>query len=227
MGAGSKVDNLPASSDKRGFTLVELLVAIFIFAIVISAVYGAYSATFHIVEGTEFQLDIANRSRIVAERMAEDLASIVTGTGGEFFGESHEYSGARGDSLSFVSSAHLVLRKSDNFSGHVSIEYQTELDEENGLLNLYRSDTVLLPGLERDEEDARKHLICQGLQGFQLTYFDRDGNETEEWQVDEVELAGDSDEQMLFPALVSIELKFAESMESDNSSVFKTAVALP
>jgi len=78
-----------------------------------------------------------------------------------------------------------------------------------------------------DEENTQKHLICRGLQGFQLTYFDRDGNEAEEWQVDELVPGGDSDEQMEFPALVSIELKFADSMESDSSSVFKTAVALP
>jgi general secretion pathway protein J len=214
---------------EKGFTLVELLIAIFIFAIVISSVYGSYRATFHIIYGTEFQLDVANRSRIVAERMAEDLRSMVTGPGGEFLGEKHEYSGARGDSLFFVSSAHLVLRKSDISAGHVFIQYQAELDGENGLLNLYRSETVLLPGIERDEETARKHLICRGLQGFQLTYFDRDGDEAEEWQVDEVVSSSEGDEpvESQFPALVSIELRFADSMESDSSSVFKTAVALP
>ncbi len=225
----NKVNSSSSSMHEKGFTLVELLIAIFIFAIVISSVYGSYRATFHIIHGTEFQLDIANRSRIVAERMAEDLGSIVTGPGGEFLGENHEYSGARGDSLFFVSSAHLVLRKTDVFAGHVFIQYQTELDEENGLLNLYRSETVLLPGIERDEEVTQKHLICRGLQGFELTYFDRDGNETEEWRVDEVVPPSEGDEpvESQFPALVSIELKFAESMESDSSSVFKTAVALP
>jgi general secretion pathway protein J len=225
----NKVDNSSFSMREKGFTLVELLIAIFIFAIVISSVYGSYSATFHIIQGTEFQLDVANRSRIVAERMGEDLGSIVTGPGGDFLGENHEYSGARGDSLFFVSSAHLVLRKTDIFAGHVFIQYQTELDEENGLLNLYRSETILLPGIERDEEVTQKHLICRGLQEFELTYFDRDGNEAEEWQVDEVVPASESEEpvQTQFPALVSIKLKFADSMESDASSVFKTAVALP
>ena len=214
---------------ERGFTLIELLIAVFIFAIVISSVYGAYRATFHIIHGTEFQLDIANRSRIVVDRMAEDLSSMVTGPGGEFLGERHEYSGARGDSLAFVSSAHLVLRKTDFFSGHTLIKYQAELDEDTGLLELYRSDTVLLPGVERDEEAAQKHLICRGLQGFQFTYLDRNGNETDEWQVAEVVPPSEGSEPVSseFPALVSIELRFAESMESDSSTVFKTAVALP
>lgn len=223
---------LPTSEDK-GFTLIELLIAIFIFAIVISSVYGAYRATFHIVQGSGYQLDIANRARIVIERLSEDLGSIVAGPDGVFHGERHKYADSRGDSLSFVSSAHLVLRKTDMYSGHALIQYQSELDQETGLLNLYRSDTVLLPGNETvvgtDNENGQRHLICQGLAEFRFTYLDRDGNESEEWQMDAVVPPGQGSppEESPFPSLVFIELKFAKSVDSDSITVFKTAVALP
>jgi general secretion pathway protein J len=233
MAAGrNKVNSKLSTVHERGFTLVELLIAIFIFAIVVSVVYGSYRATFHIVHGSEYRLHIANSARIVLERVAEDLGSIVTGPGGVFSGEMHDYSGKRGDSLSFVSNAHLVLRKTDTRSGPVLIRYQVELDEETGLLNLYRSDIVLLPGTEidddDDDDDARKHLICRGLQEIQFTYFDQDGNETEEWQVEELVSSGEgaATEKSPFPSLVYVELRFAESVESDVSTVFKTAVVL-
>jgi general secretion pathway protein J len=225
----SKVNSYPSTVRERGFTLVELLIAIFIFAIVISSVYGSYRATFHVVHGSEYQLKIANSARVVMERLSEDLNSIVTGPGGEFLGVSHTYSDSRGDSLSFVSSAHLVLRKTDTLSGHALVQYLPELDLDTGLLNLYRSDVVLLPGVGRGGGDVQKHLICRGLQEFRFTYIEQDGNETEEWQVEEVlpPSEGADPEESPFPSLVRVELKFSESVESDSSTVFETAFALP
>ncbi len=212
-----------------GFTLVEILIAIFIFAIVISSVYGSYRATFRIVHGSEFQLEIADSARVVMERLSDDLGSVDPVPGGFFRGESHEFSGARGDSLSFISSAHLVLRKTDFFAGPALVEYQVEPAEENGLLDLYRSDMVLLPGVEPGGNDVKKYLICRGLKEFRITYLDSEGNETEDWQGEEVgSPSGNTpSKKSPFPSLVSVELKFAESQESDSSTVFKSAVALP
>ncbi len=224
----NKVHGNSSIRQERGFTLVELLIAIFIFAIVVSSVYGSYRATFHIINGSESRLQIANGARVVFEILAEDLGSIVTGPGVVFRGETNDYSGNRGDSLSFVSSAHLVLRKADIHAGPVLIRYEVEPDAETGLLNLYRLQSVLLPGVAPDEEEAARHLVCRGLQEFRFTYLDRDGNETEEWQVEEREVPGEgtAEEESPLPALVSVELRFAEEMDSDDSTLFKTAVAL-
>ena len=225
-------NSLPKDPES-GFTLIELLLAIFIFSIVISSVYGAYRATFHIVHGSEYQLEIANKARIVVERLKIDLSSIVTGPGVVFRGERHKYADSVGDNLSFVSSAHLVLRKTDTFAGHTLIQYESELDMDTGLLNLYRTEMVLLPGGNLDDQadgkNGQRHLICQGLLEFQFTYVDQDGNESEEWLVDEVvpPVTDTPPEEAQFPVLVSIELRFAKSVESGSSTLYKTAVALP
>lgn len=213
----------------RGFTLVELLFAIFIFAIVISSVYGSYRATFHIVNGSEFQLDMSHRARVVLQRISEDLYSIVAGPGGVLRGETNEYSGVRGDNLSFVSSAHLVLKKSDTQSGHALIEYSVEADEGGDFLNLYRSDTLLLPGIDSEGDEPQKHLLCRGLQGLRFTYVNEDGTETDEWQSDEGAVANEDggQETPFLPNLMYVELSFAESSESENNTVFKTGIALP
>jgi len=218
-----------AGEREKGFTLIEILIAIFIFAIVISSVYGSYRATFHIIHGSESRLVIAKNARVVVERLAEDLGSLVTGTGGEFKGETHELAGAHGDSLAFVSLAHLILRKSDLHAGQTLIQYQAESDDKTGLLNLYRSEIPLLPGVGADSGKAQKRLMCQGLREISFTYLGRDGDKAEEWQVDEVvPTSGNAaSKESPFPALVYIELKFAESAESDSSTLFRTAVALP
>ena len=229
----NKMRNSLPTAPESGFTLIELLIAIFIFGIVISSVYGAYRATFHVVHGSEYQLDVANKARVVVERLNEDLGSIVTGSDGVLRGERHAYADAVGDNLSFVSSAHLVLRKADTFAGHTLIQYQSELDMETGLLNLYRTEMVLLPGVKPDDQtndkEGQKHLICQGLLEFRFTYLDQDGKESEEWLVDEAAKPGTDTppKEAQFPAVVSVELRFAKAVDSASSTVFKTAIALP
>jgi hypothetical protein len=121
------------------------------------------------------------------------------------------------------------LRKTDTLSGHAWVQYLPELDLDTGFLNLYRSDMVLLPGVERGGGDVQKHLICRGLQEFRFTYVEQDGNENEDWEVEEVlsQSEGGASGESPFPSLVQVELKFSESVESDNSTVFKTVFALP
>ena len=208
---------------------MELLFAIFIFAIVISSVYGAYRATFHIVHNSEAEVRVAHYGRVAVSRVSDDLQSLVTGTGGFLRGEQHEFDGKRGDSLSFVSSAHIALRKQDIASGDAFIRYSVEPDSQNGLLNMYRSDTLMRPGTEIGEEEVEKHLICSGASGIRFSYIDSEGGENEEWISSEGLLKEQEGEEnaAVFPLMINIELRFADTMEGDSLTVFKTAVALP
>ena len=49
---------------KRGFTLLEVLIALFIFAIVISTIFASYTGTFRIINETEYQADNYGMARI-------------------------------------------------------------------------------------------------------------------------------------------------------------------
>ncbi len=59
-----------------GFTLLEILIAMFIFAIVLSTIYTSYTGTFRILDETKEQTDIYRMARIALERMHEDLESV-------------------------------------------------------------------------------------------------------------------------------------------------------
>jgi len=224
------VGGLGGKEQGRGFTLIELLIAIFIFAIVVSSVYGAYRSTFRIVHGSESLLSNSRTARVAMERMTDDLVAIVSDSGGALRGEKHDISGSRGDSLAFVSSVHLALSKTEALNGYTSIAYSVELDKDDGLLNLYRSDTVLLPGGNSGEKDIQKEMLAKGLKEMRFTYLDKDGKKTDEWHSDEGQKMltekGKQTEPLL-PALIYLQLTFAKSIDSKGGTIFKTAVALP
>ena len=207
-----------------GFTLVELLLAIFIFSIVVSTVYGSYRVTFGLVNRTEQKLEIAGKAHVVLERITEDISSLMQTDGARFTGEQHENSGMRGDSLSFVSAVHIGLTKKDDLGGYSLIQYSAEEDEETGLLNLYRSGSPLLPGTDGDDTEGQKYLLCDGLKEVKFLYFNDEGVESEEWWSLEDESVT---ENQKLPVMVVIVLQFAESPESEQTSIFTTSVALP
>ena len=210
-------------SREEGFTLVELLIAIFIFTIVISTVYGSYRATFHVVNGTEKKMAVAGKAYVTLERIVDDLSSQVRGKEGSLAGSRHNVSGMRGDSLTFVSSVHIALVKRDDLAGYTTIEYSTEVDEATGLMDLYRSDSSLMPGVEKAGTEVRKYLLCNGLKEVRFSYFGKDGAESEEWQSGEEESAESGPD---FPLMVTVVLQFADSSESEEISTFTTSVAL-
>ncbi|KJR99132.1 MAG: hypothetical protein VR65_16990 [Desulfobulbaceae bacterium BRH_c16a] len=214
----------------QGFTLIELLMAISIFAIVISSVYGAYRATFKVIQGSESHLTISRNAHVAMERITDDLRSIVAGPGGELNGERHDLSGARGDSMTFISSSHLALNKKESQAGYAAITFTARQNDESGLLDLYRSDRVLLPGMEKEAVESPMEILGAGLKEVNFSYLDADGNESDEWQSDdgrEKPEEGQPPLEPLLPALVYVKLVFARSIESEDGTVFKTAVALP
>ena len=61
------------TTNPKGFTLLEVLIAMSIFAVVLSMLYTVYTGTFRNIEETESQADLYQMARIVLERMTEDL----------------------------------------------------------------------------------------------------------------------------------------------------------
>lgn len=213
----------------EGFTLLEVLISISIFAIVVSSVYGAYRATFQTVGTTEQQVTLAAAARVILERVSEDLGSLSTAGDGALLGQRGDIAGKRADGFSCISSAHLVFHRSAKSVGRAVLKYSVE-ENESGLMDLYRLDIPLVPG-ERDESlDAKGELLGQGLQEFRVTYVTADGNELEEWDSapDMTSDSADNEKvKMILPVLVRLQIRFADSPESEVSTVFRTSVALP
>ena len=213
-----------------GFTLLEVLISIGLFAIVISSVYGAYQATFTTVQATESQVIQAAAARVILERISEDLAAISTDESGFLQGRQGMVGDSRADSLSCMSFAHLAFNRADRQLGRTILKYSVEETDSNRI-DLYRSDLPVTPGTEGETETDTElgELLGTGLQEFRLTYVTADGTEHEEWDSsqDGTGAGGQETGPLSLPVLIRIEIRLADSPDSEDGTTFRTAVALP
>ena len=218
---------------ERGFTLLEILIAIFILVLVVSAVFGAFSGTFKVVTETEIQGEIYAAARVALERISEDLASVYVGDLAKtkqpevgpprqrflFVGEDHKVDEQSADTLRFLSWAHVSFKAGRQPEGPAEINYYTQYDEETGALTLYRSDT--LDYLETPENGEGGLLLCEGLKWLEFIYYDREGDAHNSW--DTTENSGNAE----LPSRVAISIGFENALDPDNPLQFMTGVALP
>ncbi|MBU1565926.1 MAG: hypothetical protein KJ630_09895 [Proteobacteria bacterium] len=200
--------------------------AIFIFAVVVSSVYGAYRTIFTIIHSSEKHAVLADRGGFVLSRMTEDLQSLILGKSGYFLGEEQSFAGARKDNLSFLSSAQIILGKTDMPRGRVLIRYFAEVDDRSGLFSLYRSEVAIMPGVKLDEEVTQKYLLCSGLKEIRFTYHDMAGSVVTTWKSDSDDTGKDQATPKI-PFMVELELVFSENTSAKKTQVFRTIVALP
>lgn len=214
---------------ESGFTLMELLISIAIFAVVISSVYGAYRVTFQTVDSAEGQALAGSAGRVIMERMSEDLALIATDNDGLLRGKREELTTGRADSLLCIAYAHLDFKKDGKNGSRALIRYTTE-EREDGRIDLYRYDRRLRPGEAGLEESIqqRGELLGRGLLSFTLNYVTADGREIEEWDSHPESGAEEGEKQEIeLPVLVTVEIVVALS-EADGEGVpFRTSVAIP
>jgi len=209
----------------RGYTLVELLLALFIFSLVVALVYATYRVTFGLIHGSEHQAVLAERSGLLLSQLTDDLESLILGDDAFFQGEEQTFNGGRMDRLSFLSSAHIVLGKDEIPRGRTVIGYSVEVDQQTGLLVLYRSETEVLPGVKTGDGLTQKNLFFKGLKELRFTYYDGAGNILTAWNSDAIE--GDkSMESSAFPVMVGVELVFPDLSAISKVQVIGSKVAL-
>ena len=233
-----RMDEIPSTNpmnlkDRKGFTLLEILMAIFIFSIVLSILYATYTGTFRNIDETESQAEIYRMARIALERMVEDLESAYLShrqsdleseeeslRSTEFVGEATEIDDRSADTLRFLSRAHLVFDQEDKEAGIAQIAYEVRQSaEEEASFVLYRSDT---PGFEEGPEEGTGGLVlCEDLYAINFTYYDDKGREHDRWDSTNEEFEGK------LPVMVSIVLEFVNRANPKAPLKFMTGVALP
>jgi general secretion pathway protein J len=219
------------SINASGFTLLEILIAMFIFAVVLSTIFTSYTGTFRIIDEVESQADIYAMARVALARMQEDLESVCfkeveTSEAGEsatrpfiFLGENKEIEERDADTLRFFSRAHLSLGEGEGNSDIAEISYYLKEKDEGEELVLYRSDTPELT--EPPEEATGGQVLCDGLFAVNITYFDDEGQAYENWDSTEEEF------KAKLPKRVSIQLEFINEMNLETPHRFMTSFALP
>jgi len=225
---------LQNSSGQSGFTLLEILIAIVIFATLLTTIYASYTGTFRVIDDTESQAEIYQMARIAMERMLEDLESVYIQKGSQqpgsegseenlfqFLGEEREIMGRRADTLRFLSSAHIDFSGKAPGYGATQIGYYVKEDNDGEGFVLYRADSPLFKETYPLDEKSGGLVLCEGLVSVAFTYYGKDGETSNSW-----DSTSEGTENKI-PKAVSITLEFENASNPELPIKFMTSVALP
>ncbi len=217
-----------SGNTETGFTMLEILIAISIFAIIVTTVFGSHNYVLSSAGNIEKDIELYQMAKNCINRIAFDLKSLhisltpeytppdsddtpdsfkiegdIADTGGESFAR-----------LKFASRAHVSLEK--NFKeGIARIVYYVQASDENGFV-LRRSDR-LYP-YEEFEEKKSDPVLCEGIKSLTFTFYDQEENESEIWDSDSVDF------NYATPRTIKIRLEIGDDL---NFVPFETMVILP
>jgi general secretion pathway protein J len=215
--------------DYRGFTLLEILTAIFILAIVVSLVLGAFNAIFSNADRVNIGSDLNEMGSAALDRMAVDLKAIhvmpypryqppqIMDEERDIYRVEGKTSNVGGHTfawLRFTSVAHLPLNH-DADEGVAEIVYYVQETPDDKYI-IRRADHLYpYPEFEERKTDPE---MCEQVRDFTLTYFDANGKEYEEWDSES------DDTEYSTPRAIKIKLALGDETAPD---IFTTQIALP
>lgn len=185
---------VPSGMRSSGFTLLEITVAIFLFAVIITTVFGSFRAVFSSADAVGGDIYVYQTARSCLSRMAEDLASVYISDYPRYrkpefndaediyrvLGEREDIRGSTFGRLQFASLAHVALNR-DPRRGVCRIVYYV-LEDEAGALTVRRADTLYpFPEFEPSEDDP---ILCDNVLGLEFSYIDGDGESADDWDSD-------------------------------------------
>lgn len=215
--------------NKRGFTLVEILIAMLILGIVLTTIYGVYLGTFRVIRIAEADDAAYRMARTAMDRMIRDFSSLTL-AGGKFV-----FSASRSDkteepfvSLRFLSSAHVGFGADEIPPAGTYIAYTVQESPQSGTgYILWRNDIPLNPGsitqIISEEGKMGGFILCEGLKSLSFKFYNDKGNMYETWDstVQGGTLGG------VAPSRVDIFMSLVKPDDPDHPYTFMTSVFIP
>ncbi len=211
----------------NGFTLLEIMVAIFIFAVIITTVFGSFRIVFSSADAVGSDVNLFESARICLERMSTDLSALIISdyprySKPEFndsediyrlVGDTSDVAGSTFGRLRFASLAHLSFN-SDPRQGVCRIVYYVDEGLEDRLV-LRRADHLYpFPDFEESEDDP---ILCADILALEFEYMDEDEELNDRWDSES------SENDYATPRLVEIRLTVGTP---ERSRTFSTRVKL-
>ncbi len=209
-----------------GFTLLEVLLAVVLFAIVMTILFSAFNSVFSNAEAIDDGIWAYDTAESCLNRMIADLQAVHVNfehTPPDFNAPEDEFrvvgeTADAGDSsfsrLRFTSFAHLDFERTSR-EGIAEIVYYVTETQESGYV-LRRADS--LPPFEDFEEKTSDPVLCEHIKSLAFTYFDDEGTLHDDWDSESSEF------KYATPKAIGIKLEIGD--ESGAFS-FETVVTLP
>jgi general secretion pathway protein J len=203
-----------------GFTLIEVLLAIFIGAIVLTVLYASFFQIVNAKDSAEDNLELYHEARVIISKMTEDLSMAyprgmvypVQGASASsfFVGRAEQQVGR--SSVDFTSLSHAAGINSGD-SDQAEITYYLKPVPQSALFFLMRREN---PRIGSDSS-AIEYPLSERVVGFTLTYMRTDGDEfINEW---------DSAQTSSLPRAVDITLTLRSAKGEDFE--FNSIVLVP
>ena len=196
----------------RGFTLLEILIAILIFAVVISTLFSSFKA--FIISSEGVKKDVLQKEKInnIYKRINLDLESMFVlqpprykkpGFDADpdlygFIGNEETLGQDTVSSMVFTSLAHAKFGDEQR-SGVARIAYYVREDE-NSDLELCRAD--MLPPFTQEIKSGADPILCRNIQDFEILYYDYNGDEYSNWDSEIQEF------HYTFPSKIDLKITF-------------------
>ena len=210
-----------------GFTLMEILLAFLILAIVMTTILGSFNAVFSTTDTLENSGKYYDMAKNCLNRMSLDLGALYV-TQPPFYkkpefddppdpyhimGATADVGGTSFANLRFTSSAHIPLDKNSR-GGIAEIVYYVQA-KTDGQLVLKRADHLYpYPPFEEKGSDP---VLSRHVKSLAFKYYDAEGEEFETWNSDT------DDYDHATPTAIGIELEIGNESES---YTFETTVRL-
>ena len=186
----------------RPFTLLEVLAAVAMFAVVVAALLSATFGALRVRERTEERMEALLPIRELVRRVKADLSHAMPPGGvlaEDFVGTNDETPGGRLDSLEFASC--VGFGPDSHESDLVRIEYVPETPETGEGYDLVRRALPSSYSLSESPEDVEGDVVAGGIASVAFSYYDSDsGIWTDSWDSSEHDGA--------LPAVISLRIEF-------------------
>jgi general secretion pathway protein J len=208
---------------QQGFTLIEILMAIFIMGLVLTSVWAAYSGTMTLVKEMEYENNIYRMARVAMDRIIRDLSVVQPVDGAfqlqgerEFLGN-HEF-----HSLFFSAAAHLAFNEKEIDGTNARIGYFVEEDVGDGSFSLHRSD-LQDSKASKEKSKSISYIICRNVEALILKFYDVNGREYDYWDSSSTT----SEQKNKTPSAIKIEINLTNPGNKEKPYKFMTKIYLP
>ena len=211
---------------RSGFTLIEVMVAVSILALVAGLTYGSFNQTFAAKKAIESNAVRYHSVRLGLERLSREITMAFLSQNDDPSQSERRtfFVGKRKsdvDELKFSMMGHQRLYADADESDTSQVAYYGARDRDTNQMNLMRRETRRLNNTKMENATARADLMCDGVTRLQFDYWDaREKQWRDEWST----AAADGQSDRL-PSKVRITLTVRDERGMDVP--FTTSVRLP
>jgi general secretion pathway protein J len=181
---------------RKGFTLLEVMVAVFVTAMVLTIVYNAFGRTIESKEYVEKGNEAYHKIRWAMDKITLDLASAYVlrdkNSNSIFYGVSHMVGSMPMDEIHFTSFSHIRSNPEDQESHQAEISYKVAWIPDDESFQLWRREDATVDF--EPQSGGEEYLLLDGVMAFNLRFYD--GVEwREDWDSRPIELLAEAQEE--------------------------------